>query len=79
MKISPLSSRRFKSLLERNGVYLKRQGKTDHAIFVRETGDRKFAAPVQMGKKELSPHYIKLVLKQLGFSNEEIKKMFSRG
>lgn len=79
MKLSPLSSKRFRSVLEKNGAYLKRQGKTDHAIFVRETKERTFAAPVQMGKKELSPHYIKLVLKQLGFSNEDIKKMFSRG
>lgn len=78
MKVPPLSSKRFKSLLEKSGAYFKRQGRTDHAIFVRETQERKFVAPVQMGKKELSPHYIKLVLKELGFSNEEIKKMFSR-
>ena len=78
MKIQPLSSKQFKTLLEKNGVYLKRQGKTDHAIFVRETKERKFAAPVQMGKRELNSHYIKLVLKQLGFSNSEIKTMFER-
>ena len=78
MKIPPLSSRKFKSLLEKNGAYLARQGKTDHAIFVRQTTENKFAAPVQMGKKELDPRYIKLVLKQLGFSTEEIKQIFKK-
>jgi predicted RNA binding protein YcfA (HicA-like mRNA interferase family) len=78
MKIPSFSSKKFKALLEKNGVYFERQGKTDHAIFVRETSQGKFAAPVQMGKNELDPHYIKLVLKQLGFSNDEIKKMFRK-
>ena len=78
MKIPSLSSKKFKILLEKNGAYLKRQGKTDHAIFVRETSKRKFAAPVQMGKKELDSHYIKLVLKQLGFSQNEIKQVFKK-
>lgn len=75
-KLPAISSRKFKRILERNSVYIARQGATDHAIFIRETSERKFAAPVQMGKGELSPHYIKLVLKQLGFSNEETCKMF---
>jgi hypothetical protein len=35
-------------------------------------------APVVMGKSELSPKYIKLVLRQLGFSDEEIDGMFKR-
>lgn len=78
MKIPSLSSKKFKALLEANGAYLKRQGKTDHAIFVKETPQRKFAAPVQMGKKELDPHYIKLVLKQLNFSADEIKQIFKK-
>ncbi len=78
MKIPSLSSRKFKALLEKNGAYLKRQGPTDHAIFGRETAEEKFAAPVQMGKKELDPRYIKLVLKQLYFSNDEIKNIFRK-
>lgn len=76
MKLPALSSTKFKRILEKSGAYLARQGATDHAIFVHETDERKFAAPVQMGKKELSPHYVKLVMKQLGFSNQEIKHIF---
>lgn len=77
MKLPALSSRQFVKVLEENGCYLARQGATDHAIFVRETPLRKYSAPVQMGKQELSPLYIKLVLKQLGFSKEDIRIIFS--
>ena len=76
MKVPALSSKRFKRLLESNGCYCVRQGATDHAIFAKQTFERKFAAPVQMGKQELSPIYIKLVLKQLGFSSQDIKRIF---
>lgn len=76
MKVPSLSSKQFRKVLEQLGCYFARQGATDHAIFVRETLVRKFAAPVQMGKKDLSSIYIKLVLKQLGFSSEEIKSIF---
>lgn len=78
MKLPALSSKKFKKILGKNGVYFARQGATDHAIFVRETPEKKFAAPVQMGKQELSPNYIKLVLKQLGFSNLEIYSIFRK-
>ena len=78
MKLPSLSSKKFKALLEKNGARLERQRSTDHAIFVRQTAENKFAAPVQMGKKELDSHYIKLVLKQLGFSKEEIKQIFKK-
>lgn len=78
MKIPSLSSRQFKKMLELNGARFKRQRATDHAIFERETPEEKFAAPVQMGKKELDPRYIKLVLKQLHFSNGEIKNIFRK-
>lgn len=76
MKIPAISSKQFRKLLEQFGCYFARQGATDHAIFVRETSVKKFAAPVQTGKKDLSPIYIKLVLKQLGFTSEEIKNIF---
>jgi predicted RNA binding protein YcfA (HicA-like mRNA interferase family) len=77
-KIPSLSSRKFVKLLEKNGVYFVRQRGTSHAIYERVTEGITRRAPVVMGKSELSPKYIKLVLRQLGFSDEEMDGMFRR-
>ena len=45
---------------------------TSHAVFEREKEGRVYRAPVIMAKAELSSVYMKLVLHQLGFSDEEI-------
>ena len=76
MPVPNLSSKKFAKLLKKHDCSLARQGSTSHAIFVRATSERKYAAPVQMGRSELDKNYIKLVLKQLGFSKEGIKQMF---
>ena len=75
-KIPSLSSRKFVRLLEKNGAHFVRQRGTSHAIYERVWGGITWRAPVVMGKSELSPKYIKLVLRQLGFSDEEIGGMF---
>jgi hypothetical protein len=49
---------------------------TSHAIFERVIAGKKYRAPVLAGAKELSPKYIKLVLRQLGFSDEDIQALF---
>lgn len=71
-----MSSRKFARLLERHGAVFVRQRGTSHAIFERVAEERKWRAPVLMGKRELSPRYIRLVLRQLGFTKTEIQKMF---
>ncbi|MFH1890505.1 MAG: type II toxin-antitoxin system HicA family toxin [Candidatus Kuenenbacteria bacterium] len=76
MPIPSLSSKKFAYLLEKQGCHKTRQRGTSHAIFIRNTSERKYAAPIQMAKSSLSPIYIKLVLKQLGFTKEEISKIF---
>jgi predicted RNA binding protein YcfA (HicA-like mRNA interferase family) len=73
-----LSSRKFVRLLEKNGAHFVRQRGTSHAIYERVTEEITRRTPVVMGKSELSPKYIKLVLRQLGFSDEEIDGMFKR-
>jgi predicted RNA binding protein YcfA (HicA-like mRNA interferase family) len=67
-----MSSKKFARLLTRGGAIFVRQRGTSHAIFERDNGDEMYRAPVVMGKRELSPKYMKLVLKQLGFTDEEI-------
>lgn len=54
-----------------------RQGSTDHAIYARMVDNKRYSAPVQMGKKSLDPVYCKLVLKQLQFTNAEINELLN--
>ncbi len=73
-----MSSERFARLLERSGARLMRQRRTDHAIYERTGHGRVWRAPVQMGKSELSPKYIKRVFRQLGYTDEEIVEALGR-
>lgn len=74
-KIPPMSSKKFIKLLARGDVRFVRQRSTSHAIFEREKEGTVCRAPVVMGKKELSPKYMKLVLRQLGFTDEELQSL----
>ncbi len=74
-KIPAMSSRELVRLLELGGATFVRQGPTDHAIYSRIVGGRRFSAPVQMGKKTLDPIYCKRVLRQLKFSDSEIDSL----
>ena len=74
-RMPSMSSRELVRLLERGGAFFVRQGKTDHAIYGRVVSGRRFAAPVQMGKKSLDPNYCKRVLRQLQFSDAEIARL----
>ena len=71
-KIPPMSSRKFARLLAQGNAKIVRQRGTSHAIFEREKEGRIFRAPVITAKAELSSVYMKLVMHQLGFTDEEI-------
>jgi len=51
-KIPSFSSKQLCKLLEKGGAKFVRQGSTDHAIYSRVVGGKRYSAPVQMGKKE---------------------------
>lgn len=74
-RIPPMSRKKFVKLLARGGARFIRQKSTSHAIFEREKEGRVYRAPVVMAKKELSPKYMKLVLRQLGFTDDEIEAL----
>ena len=67
-----MSSKKFAKLITHGGAIFVRQKSTSHAIFEREKDENVYRAPVVMGKRELSPKYMKIVLRQLGFTDEEI-------
>jgi predicted RNA binding protein YcfA (HicA-like mRNA interferase family) len=73
-KFPSLSSKQLVKILQKGGAVFVRQGKTDHAIYSRIVKGKRYAAPVQMGKKSLDPVYCKRVLKQLQFGDDEIKE-----
>ena len=75
LKVPSMSSKALIKLLEKDGAIFVRQGKTDHAIYSRIVEGKRYSAPVQMGKKTLDPVYCKRVLRQLKFTDEEIKKL----
>ena len=71
-RIPPISSKKFAKILTHGGAIFVRQKSTSHAIFEREKEGDVYRAPVVAGKRELSPKYMKIVLRQLGFTDEEI-------
>lgn len=74
-KMPSMSSRQLVRLLEKGGALFVRQGPTDHAIYSRIVEERRFSAPVQMGKKTLDPVYCKRILRQLRFTDREIAQI----
>ncbi|MEA1864435.1 MAG: type II toxin-antitoxin system HicA family toxin [Euryarchaeota archaeon] len=71
-RIPPMSSKKFANLLTHGGAIFVRQKSTSHAIFERKKEGNVYRAPVVAGKRELSPKYMKMVLRQLSFTDEEI-------
>lgn len=74
-KFPSLSSKQLVQLLQNHGAVFKRHGRGDHAIYERIVAGKRYAAPIIHGKKTLSPIYVKQVLRQLGFTQEEIDQL----
>jgi hypothetical protein len=72
-----MSSKELVRLLEKGEAVFVRQGPTDHAIYARIVENKRYSAPVQMGKKTLDPVYCKRVLRQLKFTDKEIERLLS--
>ena len=71
-----MSSRKFIRLLKKGGAEFLREGKGAHTIYQRFVEGRRKVAPVQMGKRELDPDYMKQVFRQLGFTDDEIDEVW---
>ena len=78
LKIPSMSSKKLTKLLEKGGAVFIRQGKTDHAIYSKTIEGKRYSAPVQMGKKTLDPIYCKRVMRQLRFTDKEIKSLLKQ-
>jgi predicted RNA binding protein YcfA (HicA-like mRNA interferase family) len=75
--IPSLKPRELIKILENGGCIFSRAGKGDHAIYIREIEEGKWIAPIDMGAKEMSPGYVLRILRQFGFTDEEIVDLIS--
>ena len=75
LDVPSMASRKLVRLLEKGGARFVRQGSTDHAIYERILEGKRYAAPVQMGKKSLDPNYCKRVMRQLKFTDADIERV----
>ncbi|MBW6487241.1 MAG: type II toxin-antitoxin system HicA family toxin [Syntrophobacterales bacterium] len=71
--IPALKVKQLIRLLESRGCSFYREGKGDHKLYVRYVEGRKRVTPIDMGQKEFSPPYVLRILRQFGFSDEEIE------
>jgi predicted RNA binding protein YcfA (HicA-like mRNA interferase family) len=78
LKVPSMSSKKLVKLLENGGAFFVRQGSTDHAIYTRLVKDKRYSAPVQMGKKSLDPIYCKRIMRQLKFSDQEMADILTQ-
>ncbi len=72
-----LKPKQLIKLLEKAGCSFYRQGKGDHAMYIRIVDNNKRIVPIDMGAKEMSPAYILRIFRQFGFSDQEIDNLLS--
>jgi len=56
-------------------MYFYREGKGDHKLYVRYHDEKKRVVPIDMGEREFSPPYVLRILRQFGFSDDEINEL----
>ncbi len=73
--VPSLKPRELIRLLESSGCSFYRGGKGDHRLYIRYLESRKRVVPIDMGVTEFSPAYVLRILRQFGFTDEEIQEM----
>jgi predicted RNA binding protein YcfA (HicA-like mRNA interferase family) len=74
--IPSLKMKQLLRILNRNDCRFYRQGKGDHELYVRVVGGSKRVVPIDTGCREFSPAYVLRILRQFGFTDDEIDSMF---
>lgn len=74
-KIPALKPRELVRVLLAAGCAFCREGKGDHRLYSRVVAGRKRIVPIDMGAGEFSPLYVLRILRQFGFSDEEIENL----
>lgn len=71
--IPSLKPKELVRLLKQAGCIFHREGKGDHKLYLRLLEGKKRIVPVDMGANELSPPYVLRILRQFGFTDDEIE------
>ena len=74
-KIPSLKPKQLIKILQQAGCEFYREGKGDHSLYIREFNEEKRIVPIDMGAKEMSPPYVLRILRQFGFTDEEIEML----
>ena len=73
--IPSLKPRELIRLLKEGGCVFYRQGRGDHCLYVRHFKGQKRVVPIDMGASELSPPYVLRIIRQFGFTDDEIEEL----
>ena len=73
--IPSLKPKQIIKILQQAGCEFYREGKGDHSLYIREFNEEKRIVPIDMGAKEMSPPYVLRILRQFGFTDEEIEML----
>ncbi len=74
--IPSLKMKQLLRILNRNDCRFYRQGKGDHELYIRLVDDSKRVVPIDTGCREFFPAYVLRILRQFGFTDDEIDSMF---
>jgi predicted RNA binding protein YcfA (HicA-like mRNA interferase family) len=75
--IPSLRPRELVRIIKNGGCGFYRQGKGDHEIYIRIFREGRRIVPIDMGASELSPPYVLRILRQFGFTDEEIDELLA--
>jgi predicted RNA binding protein YcfA (HicA-like mRNA interferase family) len=70
-----LKARQLIRLIESGGCEFYREGKGDHKLYVRHNDGKKRVVPIDMGEREFSAPYVLRILRQFGFTDDEINEL----
>jgi len=73
--IPSLKPKELIRLLEKGGCTFYREGKGDHSLYTREVEGQRRVVPIDMGAGEMSPAYVLRILRQFGFTDQEIESL----
>ena len=73
--VPALKPKQLIKLLQSAGCTFYREGKGDHVLFVRQMQGIKRVVPIDMGCGELSPPYVLRILRQFGFTDDDIENI----
>ena len=71
--IPSLKPKQLIRLLEKAGCTFYREGKGDHSLYSRVVAGKTRVVPIDIGAGEMSPAYMLRIVRQFGFTDEEVE------